>query len=345
MLGKDADDRWDDTIDYLNHHFPCAGLADQLGDHIEGVVPQAQRNAISKELSLGSRDDKKKDPGYGASTEQRRALRALMLCQRVYFSNLWARKTVNRVPGSAADLLAPNWRALSLAHWQNQTEAEILAGIGMFAPVPGVVAADVATAAEAGPPDGLGIEIAGNLHLSRNLNCCIGSAETCYRGVCAWLLQSGMVSLRWFLRDCAPNGQAACDLMFGTGVSVWDSSTRFDAKSVLPEIGRGFIVHMWDELTGLGGWNGHWVISKGGGRICGVNNGSVDKSDEVVLKAYTNNGKLRSQFEGYGGDFMVQKQEVGETTSRWVPMMKDGKAVQAKANLVKFDPTLLRDRM
>lgn len=345
MFGKDADDRWDDTIDYLNVHFPCGGLDDRLGDHIELVVPQAQRKAISKELSFGSRGDSKTDPGYAAKTDQRRALRALLLCQRVYFSNLWAKKTVNGIPGSSPDLLGPNWRADSTAHWQNQTEVEIRAGIGMFAPIPGAVSADVATAAEAGAPDGLGIEIAGNLKLSRNLNCCIGAAETCYRGVCAWLLQSGMVSLRWFLRDCSPNAKAACDLMFGTGVTVWDSATLFEDTSVLPEIGRGFIVHMWNEQTGVGGWNGHWVISKGGGRICGVNNGIVNKHDEVVITAYTNGGKLRSQFEGYGGYFKVQKQEVGETGSTWVTMMRDGKPVPSKGKLVKFDPMLLADRM
>lgn len=346
MFGKDSDDRWDDTIAYLNHNFPCVGLAQRLGEHIESVVPQAQRKAISKELSFGSRDDKTSDATYGATTEQRRALRALLLCQRVYFSSLWAKKTVNRVPGNpVTDLLPANWRATSMNHWQNRTEADILAGIGMFAPVPGAVTADVATAAEAGAPDGLGIEIAGNLFLSRNVDCCIGSAETCYRGVLAWLLKAGIISLRWFLRDCAPNGQASCDAMFGTGVTVWDSSTLFADDSVIPEIGRGFIAHMWLEQSGAGGWNGHWVISKGGGRICGVNNGLVNKPDEVVITAYTNGGKLRSQFEGYGGFLTEVKQEVGEATSTRVPIIRDGKPVRARANLVKFDPTLLPDLM
>lgn len=346
MFGKDATDRWDDTVSYLNANFPCNGLAHPLGDHIETVVATGQRSAISKELHLGSRSDKTSDPTYAATTEKRRALRALLLCQRVYFSDLWARKTVNRVPAIPVNLLALNWRTLSLNYWQNLPRAEIDAGIGMFAPVPGAVTADVATAAEVGPPDGLGIEIAGNLFLSRNRNCCIGAAETCYRGVLAWLLQSGMISLRWFLRDCAPNGQQSCDQLFGTGVSVWDSATVFKDDSVLPEVGRGFIAHMWVEQAGAGGWNGHWVISKGGGRICGVNNGLVNKADEQVITKYTNGGKLRSQFEGYGGYLMEQKQEVGESTSTWVPKTgKDGRKIAAKANLVKFDPSLLPERM
>jgi hypothetical protein len=347
MFGKDAADRWDDTIAYLDAKFPCNGLTHRLGEHIETVVPKSQRKAISDELHFGSRTDKASDPTYAATTEKRRALRALLLCQRVYFSALWARKTVNRIPDQpVTDLLAPNWKTLSLNHWQTKSHAEVDAAIGMFAPLDGVVTADVATAAEAGPPDGLGTEIAGNLFLTRNGNSCIGAAETCYRGVLAWLLQSGMISLRWFLRDCAPNGQQSCDRLFGTGVSVWDSSTLFDDNSVIPEVGRGFIVHMWVEQAGAGGWNGHWMVSKGNGRICGVNNGLVNKPDEVVITRYTDKGKLRSQFEGYGGYLKEQKQEVGESTSTWVPKVgKDGKKIMAKANLVKFDPALLPNRM
>ena len=82
MFGKDWNTRWAATIAYLNKPF----LMSRVGDHVNQVVPQGSRKAISAELSLGARPDGEDDPPYGTDPEQRHALRALLLCQKVYFS-------------------------------------------------------------------------------------------------------------------------------------------------------------------------------------------------------------------------------------------------------------------
>jgi len=337
MFGKNAMTRWTDTINYLQTNFPG------LGDHIETVVPPGMKSDVSKELSLGSRNDKADSPLYGTNTNQRHALRGLLLCQRVYFSNLWAKRSQNwgnqYIP--VFDTLKPSWKIESLNHWQNKTEIEIKSGIAMFMPVPGATAADLVAAAKAGPPPGGPPEIAGNLKLSRNLDCCLGAKETCYRGVFAWLLKSGLVSLRWFMKEVSPGGKASLDRVFGQGTIVWPGNKPFEEKSVLPPVEAGFICHMWVEQYGVFGWNGHWVISNGDGTICGVNNGEVKKLNEVVQKDYTNTGKLRSQFEGYGG--LIVKEVMNER-GFLVTVPKEPKE-WAKANLVKFNPTNFPGRM
>jgi hypothetical protein len=341
MFGKNWDTRWNDTINYLNINFPCAGLTDRLGAHIEKTVPAGLRKGISAQLSLGKRSDGDDDPNYAGNTNQRHALRGLLLCQRVYFSTLWAKRSNNWTeynPDTQA--LKPDNKTRSLAHWINASEQEIKDGIGMFAPVGNADYADLAAAAQAGPPDGLKTEIAGNPTLSRSKNCCIGAAETCYRGVLAWLLQSGIMSLRWFMKDTAPSGKVSCDRLFGTGEVVWDPATHFGEDSVIPRIEEGYIVHMWTQESGVSGWNGHWVISNGDGIVCGVNNGEIDTRVEVVRKDYTRTATLRGQFEGYGGYLSNQVWEGAKV--KMVPLQP---LRSAHASLVKFDPFTIPGRL
>jgi hypothetical protein len=335
---KSGADRWAQTINYLNAHFPT------LGTHIDTTVPPGvPRYTIAEELSLEFKTGQRFAGPHLSSAGKRNALRGLLLCQRVYFSPLWAKKTTNRVEyGPDEYSLAQDWKTQSLNHWHLKSEAQIRQGIAMFMPVEGATAADVSRVAKLGPPTGRAPEIAGNLTLSRSdTDAPPGSAETCYRGVLAWLLRSGVVSLRWFMRDTAPNGQIACDRMFGTGTEVWPAATHFEDTSVLPAVERGFIAHMWTEQMGIAGWNGHWVVSNGDGTICGVNNGEVARPDERVLNAYTKTGRLRSQFEGYGGYIMTQRmndrgflEDVPKEPLEW-----------ARAKMVKFDPLNLPNQM
>jgi hypothetical protein len=344
MFGKSSGSRWEQTIAYLNQHFPCHDLHEPLGDHIESIVPAGPtRVALSKELSLGSRPDGKDDPHYTDNTDRRHAMRGLLLCQRVYFSKLWAKKTWSLGEDPIPDewCLDAIWKAKSLNHWGHQNEAAIREGIAMFAPIPNATRADLVTAAKAGMPSG-GPQIVGNPYLSRSTDCCIGAGETCYRGILAWLLKSGLVSMRWFMKETSPNGKVSLDRLFGTGVVVWAPEKPFTDDSVLPQVEAGFIVHMWLAQTGAGGWNGHWVISNGDGTICGVNNGPIQKPDEVVAKDYTTHGKLRSQFEGYGGYLVEEK--IGERGFLKAPTPKIP-LEYGKASLVKFDPFNIPGRL
>jgi hypothetical protein len=317
-MSKDWQTRWDETINYLNSKFLCPGLTDRLGAHIEKIVPAGQRKAISEELSIGYRRDGKDDPTYAATTSKRQALRGLFLCQRVYYSDIWAKRS--NFAGTAvapASMLTPNWRNESMQYWGGKGEQDIVAGIQMFAPTPGATASDLQKAAYAGAPNGKAA-LPGNLKLSRTDTECVGAAETCYNGITAWLLRSGLASMRWFMQDSAPNNQFCCDRLFGTGEEVWRGP--FKPDSPVPDIPAGFIVHIWSPENY--NWNGHWVVTNGDGTICGVNNGEMKDLNPPVLKKYTNHGTLRDQFEdGYGGK------------------LRDEPPLWKTAVMVKIDPT------
>jgi len=333
---KTAAARWTETINYLNNAFPSA--TPKIGNHINTIVTGNRRDAISNEIALGSAKGVHKNTT--ANKPARDALRALLLCQRVYFSELWAKRTFVGGTTALSSYLAPIWKTQSLANWGMQSEANIRSAIGMFAPDPSATAEDVSDVAKTGAPTGTPPEIAGNLTLSRNHFPLSGANETCYRGVLAWLLKSGVISFRWFMQNSGPTGETALNELFGDGDEVWPRGTPFTDQSVLPTIPKGFILHMWMEESGAGGWNGHWVISNGDGTICGVNNGEVNTKDEVVIKAYTNTGKLRTQFEGYTE--LVKEVDDGKGKGH-LKIVSTGKA--ATARLVKFDPMKLKNRM
>jgi len=276
-----------------------------------------------------------------ANKNARHALRGLLLCQRVYFSDIWAKQTLVGDQTAPWSYLSPTWKTESLSHWGKLPEQSILSGIAMFAIVPTARPEHVSDVAKVGWPWAKTPAIAGNLKLSRANFPLTGPSETCYRGVLAWLLQSGVVSFRWFMQNPSPTGSGPLKELFGDGEVVWDPAAPFKSDSVLPAVQKGFVIHLWDENTGKGGWNGHWVISNGDGTVCGVNNGEVKKADETVLKEYTNDGKLRSQFEGYGGLVMV---EVPGDKGFLVLQVKTPQEYR-KAKMVKFDPMTLPGRM
>lgn len=294
MFGKNWQTRWNDTIQYLNG---CTGT-NKLGDHINHVVAVGFRKDLSTELSLGSRPDGEDDPMYTTNTAKRKALRALLMCQRVYYSNLWSKR--GNFAGTAVERfnnLQPGWKMSSLNYWRVKSEAEIQQGIAMFHPVAGATRQDLQAAAYAGPPNGKAM-LPANLFLSRTDAECVGAAETCYNGITAWLLRSGLASMRWFMRDSAPNNQFCCDRLFGTGEELWRGP--FKPKHQVPNIPAGYIVHIWSPENY--NWNGHWVVTNGDGTICGVNNGEMKDLIPPVMKKYSNHGTLQDQFaDGYGG--------------------------------------------
>jgi hypothetical protein len=325
MFGKQWATRWSDTITYLNTRFPV----DRLGDHIETVVPLGMRKAISGDLSLGWRWDGEDDPGFVVTSDQRQALRALLLCQRVYYAgDLWARQSeagpglhVVPLPG----LLDAKWKTHSLAHWKVKSEVQILAGIAMFVPVAGATRQDLQAAAYAGAPNGDCLP--GNLTLSRADNFTVGQGVICYVGVLGWLVRSGLVSMRWFMRNSSPNKQVGCDQLFGPGVERWRGPVKpadhLRLNAIINGIGPGHVVHIWSPENY--NWNGHWVITNGDGTICGVNNGEVLTRAPQVQKNYTNHSTLFEQFEDYG------EQLAGE---RW-----------RTAVMAVIDPLLMPNRM
>ena len=333
MFGKEWGKRWRETLAYLDG-VTTTGL---VGTHVASIVTSdAQREEVSKELSLGWRSDGEDDPGFDAKTDKRHALRALLLCQRVYYGgDTWARcsdafgnsETVGVNP--TFEDLYKNWKSLSLNHWKTKTEREIQQGIRMFEIVPGARAYHVQLAAYTGRPNQ--VALPGNLTLSRDDTDTVGMGIICYVGVQGWLVRSGVVSMRWFEQNSNPNGKVGCDLLFGQGRLVWDKPITADDHRELRRVCRrvqsGHIVHIWSPSNN--NWNGHWVIANGDGTICGVNNGEIlpENSDSglAIKKDYTKISSLFEQFVGY--------------SNAWTDM-SSGKAVEkrTKACMAVVDP-------
>lgn len=339
MFGKDWETRWTETVNYLDA-VTKTGL---VGTHVKSIVTSdAKRKEISKLLSLGSRDDGDDDPGFAGNTNKRHALRALMMCQRVYYGgDTWAKsseqfgntETVGLVP---FDMLEQNWKTVSLAHWQNKTEGDIQNAIKMFEILPGARAIDIQQAAYKGPPNGT--PLPGNLKLSRTDAEAVGSGIICYVGVQGWLVKSGVVSMRWFQQNSGPNGKQGCNLLFGEGTLVWDKpitpADHAQLQIICRSVQAGHIAHIWSPSNS--NWNGHWVIANGDGTICGVNNGEfkADESEKgvAIQKNYTKLSTLFEQFVDYSNEWTDNS---------------SGKAVQkrTKACMAIIDPMQMPTRM
>ena len=313
MFGKDWDTRWTETINYLN----SVTTTGNVGTHIQSIVTtDAKRKAISKELSLGGRPDGEDDPAFVANTSKRHALRALLMCQRVYYSgDTWARQSegignMETVGLNPVTYLESDWKTVSLNHWKTKSEADIQQGIKMFELNPAARSIDLQQAAYTGEPNGT--PLAPNLKVSRADTDTVGSGIICYVGVQGWLVRSGLVSLRWFHQNSAPNGKIGCDLLFGQGVLVWDKpildSDLAEARRVCRSVPAGHIVHMWSPANS--NWNGHWLVANGDGSACGVNNGEVDaavaENRMDVQKNYTKTTTLFEQFVTYSKAFTVE---------------------------------------
>jgi hypothetical protein len=343
MFGKDWDKRWRETVAYLDG-VTTTGL---VGTHINAIVAtNKKREEISKQLSLGWRSDGEDDPNFDANTDKRHALRALLLCQRVYYSaDTWAKasdpngnsETVGMHP---EEDLPDDWRRDSLNYWRTRTEGQIQDGIRMFEIVPGATAADVQRAAYRSRPNH--VALPGNLFLSRADTDTVGLGIICYVGVQGWMVRSGVVSMRWFEQNSSPNGKIGCDLLFGQGMLVWDGPITDDK---LPEVRRlcrrvpaGHIVHIWSPDNS--NWNGHWVVSNGDGTICGVNNSEIlpEKAErgQKVLKDYTNMSTLFEQFAGYSNKDI----RYDDRTEKYVDT-----GGRTRARMAVFDPMQIPNRI
>jgi hypothetical protein len=343
MFGKDWDKRWRETVNYLDG-VTTTGL---VGTHINTIVTtDEKRKEISKQLSLGWRADGEDDPNFDANTNKRHALRALLLCQRVYYSaDTWAKASESHGNSETVGMhpendLPDDWRQASLNHWRTKTEAQIQDGIRMFEIVPGATAADVQGAAFRSRPNN--VALPGNLFLSRADTDTVGCGVICYVGVQGWLVRSGVVSMRWFEQNSSPNGKIGCDLLFGQGMLLWDGPITDDkiteVRRLCNRVPAGFIVHIWSPDNS--NWNGHWVISNGNGTISGVNNGEflAEKAElhQQVQKDYTNMSTLFEQFAGYSAKDL----RYDEYTEKYVDT-----GGRTRARMAVFDPMQLPNRI
>lgn len=300
-MAKDPEDRFDDTVKYVR-----TSVQPDLAQHLElTATTQSTKEIIGDDLSLGGirlwKDEEK--------TQQRRALRALLLCQRLYFSSLWAKmyfkdevagKTskmppvpdgqepafANQVPPVNADRWpqsSPSWKATkeaSVKLWKDQSEAAIQDAIKTFAITSQQAGSLLAAAQDSG--EATAPLVACNLVRTGSP---FPSSTICYAAVMFWLFRSGLVSYRWMLKyDGAPPSKLR--EVFGRGQIVWSSDMEFKKTDAFPAVGPGKIVHLY--VNNEYRFAGHWLVSDGNGKAYGRNNddsnGEDRKYDLCVLK-------------------------------------------------------------
>ncbi len=274
--------RIQEALDYLHD----LGEGD-LARHIQATVNRFHRLPVGRSISLGARADGNDDPQYAENTRKRKALRALLLCQRVYFSSLWSRLTLVGGARQPHDFLTRNWKNDSLAHWRHRTEAEIVEGIRSFC-VTSNGAADLAEAAN-GPPNGGHPD----LTFTRDRDPFPG-LRSCYGSVMTWLFKSGLASYRWYMRHSGACNQQTLREAFGPARVIWNGDRRFGPSDRLPRVPRGHIVHLFVDNPIR--WNGHWLVSLGDGNARACNNDTTDGTPN----AYAGGCSLDNQFlHGY----------------------------------------------
>lgn len=271
-MGKTGESRIGDVKAYLIRK-GLTRLALHLMRKLEGV-DQSDREQIGEDLSLGTRE---------GTSDQRRALRSLLLCQRVYLSPIAYRPFMASGGREPKNLLVGEWKAQSLVHWENLTEAEIIAGIKAYAVLKWTSGREAL--AEKAIANERGGDVA-PLKTSRNKPF-PGNYKCCYSAVMSWLFVSGLVSYGWIANSESADKDAQLVEVFGLNDhtvvrSIWDGTKEFTLRreNELERPAAGYIVHVYNREQ----WRGHWLVSNGDGTFCGVNNDTEDGRREVGIK-------------------------------------------------------------
>ena len=270
--------RIDNAISYVRSH-----IDPRLAEEMTALI--AGHPAISDEISLGP------FRGFLSScaaplAQQREALRALLLCQRIYLSALWPSLMDTPCRRVARNHLPANWRSQTLRYWGNRSEEQIRESLRMFVATsndPALVADEAQKEQPSAP----------QMFLTCTRRTLFGGrAHCCYSAVMLWLFKSGLVSLRWLLKFNGANTREALTEAFGPGLIIW-SGTLSETQS-LPPVPRGHIIHMYQDQSG---WLGHWMVSVGNGKAAGVNN---NDETPMVPRVYWPQLTLDKQLRAYG---------------------------------------------
>jgi hypothetical protein len=260
--GKITEDMIDDALNYIGT------LDAQLSMDVEHRIRGDIATTIGVEISLGlfaKRIDK----------ERRLALRALLLCQRCYFSNLY-------LPHLRLD---PSWHSTSIDHWKSRNITAINKAILLFTADcdDAHMLANIAETA-GGAPSGNSVSYV----LNRDERFNIGSSIS-YMAIMVWLLKSGIVSYPWYLENCSVTSVEDIKDLFGTPTNIWNAVNSFDENSQLPLVPRGHIIYInhSHETT-----YGHWMVSLGRGLAAGCHNNEGGGTNRL----YSNKASLDDQF-------------------------------------------------
>ncbi|HEX8613837.1 MAG TPA: hypothetical protein VF800_21385 [Telluria sp.] len=254
---KDADIRMDDTIRYIRQH---------AGNDLALTVSQflvGRMRDISAELSLGSRWDIRL-PG---TTQKRRAMRALLLCQRIFNSELWPTMSGAVSVLTPVNYLGAGWTDTSTGHWIGRSEFEIQEAIRAYT----VTSHSLAAVAHAAAQPSRGVPARPYLTVSRDTFDGAEAPTSCYDAVMSWLFKAGLVSMGWMMKFSGVNTvNGLLDAFGNVGASAQGRVT----KEQFPNVPLGWIVHICLDTNpnNAAVWRGHWMISHGNGRGAGVNN-------------------------------------------------------------------------
>ncbi len=289
---KTGQSRIDDATAYI-----YTQVSQELANHVSMTVRAGNVTVIGKELSLGARNDGADDPTYGANTQQRQALRALLLCQRVYFSDLWWQDTYANGTTAANNTLSVNWKAQSLHHWRNMQEFQIKEGIRVFATTNRSCATLVA-AADAKPAN----HTLPSLTVTR-LTQPFPGLISCYGAVMTWLVRSGIASVRWYGKWGGASTQATLTAAFAgptpalaPGQMLIGPDQPFGPTDPFPAVPLGHIVHLFCDYGHR--WNGHWLVSNGDGTASGCNNDVTDGTPNDYVRACSLANQFRNGYRG-----------------------------------------------
>jgi len=273
-IGKFAD-----TLIYVDQQV-SSSLSVDLKKRIATAIQLNSLDAVMDPLLAGISTS-----GAGAYASnglaRRQALRALLLCQKVYLTKISQDSDI-------LDNWVPNWPRVTVDFWRSKSETEIKRAIQMYMPLPNADAdALVAAAAANGPTEGLSDGLLSRLHRIAREDASFPVEGICYRAVQSWMLAAGFVSLQWFLKnaDTSVNGpvtdanSVASKLLqiFGGGVMI-DVSVDLARAT----IARGDVVYMYrsrqDGTPKHGGQLGHWMVSEGNDFGYGCNNFTTDEA-------------------------------------------------------------------
>jgi hypothetical protein len=239
MFGTDKK-RFDDTIEYIRRF-----ISPQLATNINRAMAGRTASKVGQEISLSGGGFNKT-----GTDAQHKALRALLLCQRVFLTAPWAISNM----GTPFDYNSD--RDLPKTYYKNFTEAQIKNVILNYLPGKGATREGLAAAAT-------GIQNpTGNMvweTITRDTNP-FPTMQVCFDALKMWLFKAGFVSLSWLANTGPKMTAQTVNQMLGDGEVI--------PESQLDNIPRGFLFnfHKKDYKAVC-----HWGVSLGQGWAAGAN--------------------------------------------------------------------------
>lgn len=288
MPKNDRTQRLTDSIAYL--HEISMELATEVTQLLE-TAGQVIKEQVGDAISLSGKTSLIGNFRTNNTDTQRDALRALLLCQRVYLTSVWS----NSLGATPFPPQGTTWPDVTLNHFRYKPEVEIREAIRMYVPL------DLATKSTLADAAGRRSLNPDNYYTTRRGSAHPPVGNSCFDQVSHWLLNSGYVSLRWMARY-KPTGFNYSS--FGAG-NLWIASTA--AIPAMPfQIQRGMIVRMFtDRRPG-----GHFMVSDGGGWGWGYNNSAMEAGGG---EGAVPNGHARCLIHRQFGEYREETDRVSPT--------------------------------